>query len=169
MTKPKKALKFLLDIVEVYLPMATFAALFVAFILQIASRYVFRHPLVWPYELSQFGYLWTITLGACYASRDDSHIVFSIAYEAASPKVRKIYDIVNYSLTIAFFCLPIPATVKFYQFYMTRYSAVFNFPLGIIYFGFVPFVLITICRSAARLVKCLSPKKAEGADKEARA
>ncbi|MHB0897173.1 MAG: TRAP transporter small permease [Spirochaetales bacterium] len=169
MTKLKKALKILLDIIEIYLPMATFSALFIAFILQIVSRYIFRRPLVWPYELSQFGYLWTIMLGACYTSRNDSHIVFSIAYEAASPNVKKIYDIINYSLTIIFFSIPIPATIKFYQFYMTRYSAVFNFPLGIIYFGFVPFVLITICRSAARLVKCLSPKKAEGKNKEARA
>lgn len=169
MTKLKKALKILLDIIEIYLPMATFSALFIAFILQIVSRYLFRHPLVWPYELSQFGYLWTIMLGACYASRSDSHIVFSIAYETASPNLRKAYDIINYSLTIIFFVLPIPATIKFYQFYMTRYSAVFNFPLGIIYFGFVPFMLITICRSAVRLVKCLAPKKAEGKDKEARA
>ena len=173
MRKLKKALKILLDIVEIYLPTATFVGLFIAFIIQIVSRYVFRHPLVWPYELSQFGYLWTIMLGACYASRDNGHIVFSIAWESASPKVRKIYDILNYALTIVFFCLPIPATIKFYQFYMTRYSAVFNFPLGIIYFGYVPFMLITICRSSVRLVKCLAPAKvgakAEAKDKEARA
>jgi C4-dicarboxylate transporter, DctQ subunit len=154
MAQVKKIFHVLLDIIEIYIPIAAFVALFVSFILQIASRYIFRHPLVWPYELSQFGYIWTILLGACYVSRNDEHIVFSIAYESASTKVRKAFDIINYSLTIFFFCIPIPATIQFYKFYMTRYSAVFNFPLGIIYFAFVPFTVISICRSISRLVKC---------------
>jgi len=55
--KLKKIFHVFLDIVEIYIPIVTFSALFIAFILQIVSRYVFRHPLVWPYELSQFGYL----------------------------------------------------------------------------------------------------------------
>ncbi len=167
MAKPKKLFHLFLDILEIYIPVAAFVALFLSFILQIVSRYVFRHPLVWPYELSQFGYLWTILLGACYASRTDEHIVFSIAYESASPKVRKAFDIINYSLTIVFFCIPIPATFLFYKFYMKRYSAVFNFPLGIIYFAFVPFVVITICRSVFRLVKCLKKNLTENGDVEA--
>ena len=50
---------------------------------------------------------------------------------------------------------------------MTRYSAVFNFPLGIIYFAFVPFVVITICRSVFRLVKCLKKNPTENKDVEA--
>jgi len=158
--KRKKIFHIFLDVIELYTPIAAFVALFIAFILQIVSRYIFRHPLVWPYELSQFGYLWTILLGACYVSRNDEHIVFSIAYEAASPKVRKFFDIVNYSLTILLFGISIPATIQFYKFYMTRRSAVFNFPLGIIYFAFVPFVVITICRSFSRLMKCF--KKSEG-------
>jgi len=167
MAKQKKLLRLFLDIIEIYIPIAGFVALFLSFILQIVSRYVFRHPLVWPYELSQFGYLWTILLGACYASRGDEHIVFSIAYESASAKVRKAFNIINYSLTIVFFSIPIPATILFYKFYMKRYSAVFNFPLGIIYFAFVPFIVITICRSILRLVKCLKKDTMEKHDAEA--
>jgi len=167
MLKLKKIGHVFLDILEIYIPILTFCALFIAFILQIVSRYVFRHPLVWPYELSQFGYLWTILLGASFVTRKDEHIVFSIAYESASKKVRKIYDIINYSLTILLFSIPIPATIKFYQFYMTRYSAVFHFPLGIIYFAFVPFTVVTLCRSIIRLIHCFKNEESASSTKEA--
>ncbi len=167
MEKSMKLFRKAMDLIELYVPALAFMTLFVAFILQVVSRYVFRNPLVWPFELSQFAYLWTILLGACYAGRKtDGNIVFSIAYEAASPAVRRVFDFVHHALVVILFGVSIPATVQFYRFYMTRYSAVFNFPLGIVYFAFVPFVLITLGRSLYGLVKCVTRKEAARPPKE---
>ena len=154
MKKREGILHVLLDVIEVYIPAVAFLLLFISFILQIVSRYVFRSPLIWPYELSQIAYLWTILLGASYAGRSNDNIVFSLAYDAASPKVQKIFDIISDTLIIVLFSMMIPATIQFYEFYMTRYSVVFDIQLGIVYFAFVPFVIITIFRSLSRLVNC---------------
>lgn len=65
----KKCFQAVMDFIEIYVPMFWFVLLFVAFILQIISRYIFNNPLVWPYELAQISYIWIITLGCCYAQR----------------------------------------------------------------------------------------------------
>ena len=148
-----RPVRILLDIIELYIPAAAFIVLFVSFILQIASRYVFRHPLVWPYELAQFSYLWLILLGTCFAERTEENIVFSIAYDSMGPKVKKIAEILHHLIIVMLFGLIIPSTIRFYEFYMTRHSAVFKFPLGIVYFAFAPFIVLTIARNVLKLIK----------------
>jgi TRAP-type C4-dicarboxylate transport system permease small subunit len=129
--------------------------LFIAFILQIVSRYVFNNPLVWPYELAQIAYVWVITLGCCYAQRTDDNIVFSIVYEMVGENVRKIFRLVQDVLIVGVFVYMIPANIDFYQFYFTRYSSVFKVPLGFVYFGFAIFQIITICRYIKDLGLCI--------------
>jgi TRAP-type C4-dicarboxylate transport system permease small subunit len=162
MKKKKDPFNILADVIELYIPMAAFLLLFTSFILQIVSRYIFRSPLVWPYELSQIAYLWTILLGASFAARTNENIVFSLVHDAAPPKVQRIFDIISDVLTVVLFGMMIPASIEFYRFYMTRYSAVFDVQLGIVYFAFVPFVIFTILRSLSRLTKCW--KKIEPAE-----
>ena len=154
MKKRGNTLHVILDVIELYIPAIAFLLLFTSFILQIVSRYVFRSPLVWPYELSQIAYLWTILLGASYAGRTNDNIVFSIAHDMASLKIQKVFDIISDTMIVVIFSMMIPATIPFYEFYMTRYSAVFDIQLGIVYFAFVPFVIINIFRSLARLIRC---------------
>lgn len=155
MEKLKKAFQTLLNVIELYIPMIMFSALFIAFILQIVSRYLFRSPLVWPYELAQIGYVWVILLGAGYCSRTDDHIVFSVVYESAVPLVKRIFDIISDVLIIGLFVLTIPALISFYQFFFTRFSTVFRVPLGVVYFPFAIYTVSCIARSIIRLIKHL--------------
>ena len=70
--KPMKSLlktrDILRDLVEIYVPVASFVIMFVVFIAQIFSRYILRAPLAWAYEVTVSCYLWLVVLGACYAS-----------------------------------------------------------------------------------------------------
>ena len=127
----KKCFQAVMDFIEIYMPMCWFILLFVAFILQIISRYIFNNPLVWPYELAQISYVWIITLGCCYAQRTDDNIVFSVIYELVGEKVRRLY-----------------------RFYFTMYSTVFKVPLGFVYLGFFVFQIITIVRYCGDLAGC---------------
>ena len=86
----KKCFQAVMDFIEIYMPMCWFILLFVAFILQIISRYIFNNPLVWPYELAQISYVWIITLGCCYAQRTDDNIVFSVIYFTRYSTVFKV-------------------------------------------------------------------------------
>lgn len=163
MEKCKKALRVLLDVIEVYVPMIMFSALFIAFILQIVSRYIFRNPLVWPYELAQIGYVWVILLGAGYCARSDDHIVFSVVYESVPPLVKRIFDVVADLMTICLFALTIPALISFYEFFFTRFSTVFRVPLGVVYFPFAIYTAESIIRAVVGLIRHLrTPLEAAG-------
>ena len=64
MTQRTKAVfKFLLDVVELYIPMISFLTIFVCFMLQIVSRYFFT-PLMWPEELALHAFIWAALFGA---------------------------------------------------------------------------------------------------------
>ena len=95
MKKARNILDKLMDVVEIWIPSAMMLALFLAFLIQIASRYLFNRPLVWPYELSQLAYLWVITLGCNYAQRTDENIVFSVVYDLVPVTVQKIFDLIS--------------------------------------------------------------------------
>ena len=97
----KKCFQAVMDFIEIYMPMCWFILLFVAFILQIISRYIFNNPLVWPYELAQISYVWIITLGCCYAQRTDDNIVFSVIYELVGEKVRRLFRFLQDILIVA--------------------------------------------------------------------
>ncbi|BAL01107.1 putative transporter [Oscillibacter valericigenes Sjm18-20] len=155
MKKIKNALQWSLDFIEIYFPSIMFSALFIAFIIQIVSRYLFNNPLVWPYEVAQLSYLWVILLGTCYAARDDSNIVFSVVYELVPHFVQKAFDILKSILIIGLLTIMIPSTIKFYEFYFTRYSTVLKIPLGLVYFPFSIYMVITICSCIKDIVLCI--------------
>ena len=165
MAKARKIWQVFMDIIEVYIPSITIITLFIAFILQIFSRYVLRAPMVWPYEVAQISYVVAIMLGTCYAERAQENICFSILYDAMPPVVRKIFDIIADLMIVAVLGYSLYSLIDFYAFFMTRYSVVLKVPLGIVYFPYVPFVLITICRFARRLIHVLRTPAAELAAK----
>ncbi len=86
----KKGALVLRDIVEIYIPVASFVIMFLVFILQIFCRYVLRQPLQWAYEVTVSCYLWTVVLGACLAQRSHSHVVFTLIYDKLGVKGKAI-------------------------------------------------------------------------------
>ena len=64
----KKTGKFLVDCIELYVPILTFSTLFVSFVIQIFARKFFK-PLIWPEELSLICFVWTALLGGLYSKR----------------------------------------------------------------------------------------------------
>ena len=134
----KKCFQAVMDFIEIYVPMFWFVLLFVAFILQIISRYIFNNPLVWPYELAQISYVWIITLGCCYAQRTDDNIVFSVIYELVGEKARRLLRLLEDILIVGLLVYLVLPALEFYRFYFTRYSTVFKSPSGICIPGIFP-------------------------------
>ena len=141
-----------MDILEIYIPSISIITLFVAFFMQIFSRYVLNTPMVWPYEVAQISYVIAIMLGTCYADRTQENINFSIVYDAVSPKMQKVFDLVSHAMIVGVLGFSLHSLIPFYEFFMTRYYVVLKVPLGIVYFPYVPFVIITICRYLKRLI-----------------
>ena len=88
----KKIGVFLLDFVEVWMPTITLAIIFVAFIINVISRYVFRAPVNACYELCLAGLVWTLLLSAPYAVRTKTNVAFTLLYDKAGAAAQLIIE-----------------------------------------------------------------------------
>ena len=99
----KKIGIFLLDFVEVWMPTIALTIIFVAFIINVVSRYVFRSPINACYELCLAGLVWTLLLSAPYAVRTKTNVAFTLLYDKANAKVQLIMRLLGNAFLL--FCL----------------------------------------------------------------
>ena len=69
---------------------ALLAVMFVAFMLQIVTRYVLNAPLSWTAELSTICWVWGILWGAALVLRDEEEIRFDVIYALMPGRMRRI-------------------------------------------------------------------------------
>ena len=74
---------------------AMLAAMFAAFILQIALRYLTDLPTGWAHELSVMLWIWLVLWGAAFVVSEREEIRFDIIYGAVGPGGRRIMAIVT--------------------------------------------------------------------------
>lgn len=113
-------------------PAWLFAIVVVATVYEVVARYLFNAPTTWANELS----LWVCAIGyiyaGIYAMGQDRHLRITTVYDVVPPKVRKIFDVVQYVVILAF-C----ATLAVYGFSEAwdsltgweRYGTAFNAPI----------------------------------------
>ncbi|HCM28920.1 MAG: hypothetical protein A2Z99_00380 [Treponema sp. GWB1_62_6] len=143
--------RFLVDVIEVYVPVVTFCVLFLSFLTQIVARYFFR-PLLWPEELSLMCFVWTALLGALYAKRDNSHVAFSMVYDAVSPRAQAYMRIAGNALQLFAFLIALVPSWEYVSFMAYKKSDVLLIPLNIAFFPFMIFLADMIVRIAVDLV-----------------
>lgn len=141
----KKVGNFLRNCVELYIPIAAFLIMFCVFVIQIAARYLFNSPVPWAYEVTVMGYLWMVVLGACYAYRDRSHVTFTLVYDKLPVKGKAICGFLgNLLMAIAFIAMFVPSCQMINQMKI-QVTSVFKIGLNIVYFPFIPFMIIILC------------------------
>lgn len=104
----EKIFQILDKVLNIFLPGILFLIMFLTFVFQILSRYLFGNPVVWAYEVTIICYLWVAVLGANYAYNTNEHVSFSIIYDLFPTKVKKVMFILGKVLILvtftAFFC-----------------------------------------------------------------
>ncbi len=144
--------KFLLQLIELYIPVAAFVVLFISFMTQIVCRYFFK-PLIWPEELSLICFVWVALLGGLYAKRDNSHVAFAMVYDAAKPRTQVLMRIAgNVLLLVAFAAALIPSW-EYVRFMGYKHSDALKIPMTLAYFPFVVFLVDIIVRLAIDIAK----------------
>ncbi|MDA3811412.1 MAG: TRAP transporter small permease subunit [Spirochaetaceae bacterium] len=144
--------RFLVDTVEVYIPFAAFVTLFVVFILGIFFRY-FLKPLTWTLELSLICFIWSALLGGLYAKRDNSHVHFTMIYDAVSPLAQIWMRIVGHSMLVIAFAIGFVPSVNYILFMGYKKSNVLKIPMDIAFSPFVIFLVFMIGRYAIDVYK----------------
>jgi len=148
----KKTGRFLVDAVEVYIPFAAFSTLFIVFLLGIFFRY-FLKPLTWTLELSLMCFIWTALLGGLYAKRDNSHVQFTMIYDAVSPLTQIWMRIVGNALLVISFLIGLVPSWKYVLFMGYKKSNVLKVPMDIVFFPFVIFLAFMIGRYSIDLFR----------------
>lgn len=145
--KPRLAalVQVLMDVIEVYVPMISFALLFLAFLLQIFFRY-FLVPLTWPEEFVLLAFLWTALLGALYAKRTDSHVVFTVIYDGMSPRKQLFVRLLGNALVLLAFLMAIVPSYEYVNFMSFKKSNVMKIPMNVAFFPFVIFLVLMSVR-----------------------
>lgn len=90
----KRIGKKIVDFLGVAVPGITFMVIFLTFMVTILSRYLFKTPVTWSYEVSVLGYMWTMFFGVGKAMEADEHVVFGLVYDAVKPRTQFIFKVV---------------------------------------------------------------------------
>jgi TRAP-type C4-dicarboxylate transport system permease small subunit len=150
--RTKAVLQFLLDVVELYVPMLAFLTIFVCFMIQIVSRYFFT-PLMWPEELALLSFLWVALLGALYAKRHESLVVFSMVYDALKPRGQAITRIAGNALLVAAFVISFKPTLDYVVFLSYKKSSVLLIPMNIVSSVYLVFLVFVAARYTVDIVR----------------
>ncbi len=151
--KLNKGTALLRDLVELYIPGLCFVLMFLAFIWQIFCRYVLRSPVPWAYEITVACYLWMVVLGACYAQRERSHVTFTLVYDRLQTRKKALVSFLGNLLMLAAFAYAFVPSVEFILFMRMQKTSVLKIGLDIIYFPYIPFMLIIMIYALADLYR----------------
>lgn len=140
----------IMDIIEKYLPALIFASMFIAFMLQVISRYFFT-PLTWPLEFNLMCYIWIIIFGALQAQREDEHTRFSLIYDAVKPGVQRIFRIIGSVLIISSFTIALYPSYRYISFMSFKKANTLPIRMDFAFYPFMIFLLVMIGRYARQL------------------
>lgn len=140
----KKAGLILLDIIEVWIPTACIAVIFVSFIVNVVSRYIFNKPVNACYELCLAGLLWALLLSALYAIRNHKNVAFTLIYDQFGAWGQLILRLIGTAFLL--FCLikMLYPCFDWVLFMKRKRTAVLKIRYDILYFPFVVFNVFSI-------------------------
>jgi C4-dicarboxylate transporter DctQ subunit len=124
-------------------------AMFLGFILQIVSRYVFNYPLGWTDEVSVLCWIWCTLWGAAFVLREKDEVRFDIIYSTASEKTRCVFTVITGIAAIVLFAIALPAVISYVTFLKVERSAYLGIRLDYLYAIYVVFSMAVIVRYAA--------------------
>ncbi|MBI5665709.1 MAG: TRAP transporter small permease [Nitrospirae bacterium] len=132
----KERIKEIIVRTETILSFLFFTGMFGAILIQVFFRYVLNNPLVWPYELSVYCYIYIIYAGAVMAARRDSHISFDIFYNRLPKRARLLTSILGNLIVIASFISILPASFRFLRLFWEVKSSSMGIPLYMVLLSF---------------------------------
>ncbi len=111
MKRMRRIGRVIMDFIEIYLPIAVFVLMFIAFLINIFTRYVLRNPQNWTFEFSVISFMIVGLLGACIAYRLEDHVVFDLVYARCSPRNQGLMRIISYAVVIVFLTIALPPVI----------------------------------------------------------
>lgn len=143
---------------------AMLAIMFVAFIIQIASRYFFNFPIGWSSELSVVAWLYMVLIGSALWLKESEEIRFDLVSGSLGPRARRVIGIIVAAVGLVLFAMSFPATWKYVTFMKVESSSYLKIRLDILYSVYLLFAAAIIVRYAWdvwRMMRGEAPEAAE--------
>jgi C4-dicarboxylate transporter, DctQ subunit len=131
------------------------AAIFLSFVLQIVSRYVFRAPLGWTLEANLLAWLWLVFWSAAFTLKESDHVRFSVLSDAARPNVRRIYTVITGICIVAALAISLPATYDFVAFMKIEKTSLLKLRFDYVFSIYLIFSVAIIARYVWRVVRII--------------
>ena len=131
---------------------AMLAALFVTFVLQIVSRYVFSDPFGWTLELCLTLWIWIVFWGNAFIVRERDHVTFDVFYLAAPARVRRVLALVSAAAIVIGLGVSLLPTWDYIDFLRIKRSATLGIPLRTVFSVYALFLVAVVLRYAWRFV-----------------
>ncbi|HWP50632.1 MAG TPA: TRAP transporter small permease [Clostridia bacterium] len=147
----KKAVLWLRDCVEIYIPVLAFLGLFCVFVMQIFFRYILRSPKPWSMEVTSMCYVWVVLLGACYAQRKKSHVTFTLIYDMLSVKLKSFTAFLGNMIIFIALAVSVSPTWDYIQFMKVQKSSVLKVGLNYIFAPYMVFLGMMLLYTAIDL------------------
>jgi TRAP-type C4-dicarboxylate transport system permease small subunit len=101
--------------------------------MNVVSRYIFNHSIIWAEEVSQYLMVWVAFLGAGLALRQGRHVAIEILQDRLPSTARRMTRHLVALLLIVFMGILVVLGFQFARFAWDQETPVLNIPLGIPY------------------------------------
>ncbi|TDP59707.1 TRAP transporter small permease [Roseateles toxinivorans] len=132
---------------------ALLAVIFIAFIVQIALRYLFNWPVGWTTELSLAAWLWLVLWGAAFVLKDADEIRIDLLAERASRRTRRVIGSIGALSLIVLFGMSLPASWAYVTFMKVEKSSYLGIRMDVMYSIYLVFAVAVMARSLLQLVR----------------
>ena len=127
------------------------AVMFLSFMLQIISRYVFNNPIGWTLELCLTMWLWLVFWTSAFCLDDRDHVRFDMLYLMANRRLRRIFALVTAVAIAGGILAALPATLDYITFYKIKKSATLRIRLDIVFSVYAIFAVAIVVRYGLRV------------------
>ncbi|MBK6868309.1 MAG: TRAP transporter small permease [Burkholderiales bacterium] len=134
---------------------ALLAIIFVAFLVQIAMRYLFDLPVGWTSEVSLMAWLWLVLWGASLALREHDEIRLDLITDHARPRIARAAKAIAALGVLLLFAISLPATWSYVSFMKVESSSYLGIRMDWAYSIYLLFAVGVIVRSAIALWRAL--------------
>jgi TRAP-type C4-dicarboxylate transport system permease small subunit len=134
-----------------------FSGMFAMFILQIFTRYVLGRPFGWTSEACVIFYVWIVFWTSAFLVRERDHVAFTIFYEVAPPKGRRVLGIAGAAALLVAFGAALPGAFDWVTFMKIEATPVLRIRMDLIYSVFVMFVIAVVVRAGYDLYRLVGP------------
>jgi len=122
------------------------AAMFLAFLLQIAFRYLLDLPIGWTHEVSVILWIWLVLWGASFVITEREEIRFDIIYGAVGPGPRRVMCIITAVALITLYTISFPAVLDYVTFMKVQRTSYLKIRFDWLFSIYIVFVIATIIR-----------------------